>query len=261
MKRDLDLLDPETRLEAIAAVAASPVSPTAQELAALVDCLADERKLVQRRAAECIAALATRGADPRELLRAGLASGPPHARWGAAYALSLIEGPSPIVFDVLVETLASADGDLRWAAAGLLRQAATMFRTDVVDRLTAAAEAVAAPARRMALYALRELDARGARGVSAAERALEATDIELRLAGLAALARLADDGEAAATRIAELVTDHDPRMSRAAAAVLGTLAACPPQALAALRRARISSDGSLRRAAERSLRLLGKDDS
>ena len=80
--------DAEARLRAIAEIAAAdPRQIEAEDLAALVDCLAFPRKAVQRPAAEACAALHAAGAPLRPLLVAALGSGDERLRWGAAYAL------------------------------------------------------------------------------------------------------------------------------------------------------------------------------
>ena len=259
---DLASADARIRLAAIEALAASPAPPTSAEIAALAECLADDRKLVQRRTAECFAGLAERGVAIRDVLRGCLAEGSLHARWAAAYALSLAGFRDREILETLLEVLDVSDGDLRWAAADLLQRAAASDRAWVIDRLNRVAEGEGgASARKMALYSLRTLDVRDARTVSAAERAIGAEDVELRLAALSAYARLSDDRIAAALRLAGLIADADERVRRAAAATVGTLGVRRPEILHALDAARSADDPSLRRAAERSLRLLESADS
>ena len=90
MSHDLLTGSPESRVKAMAALVEAGETPGAAELDALRDCLADPRKLIQRRAAETLAALAARGADVGALLRTAVRGGELNLRWGAAYALSLI---------------------------------------------------------------------------------------------------------------------------------------------------------------------------
>jgi HEAT repeat protein len=258
---DLASADAGIRLAAIEALAASPAPPTSAEIAALADCLADGRKAVQRRAAECLASLAERGVAIRDALRGRLVEGSLGARWAAAYALSLAGFRDHETLETLLEVLGAPDGDLRWAAADLLQRAAASDRAWVIDRLNRVAEGEgSAAARKMAFYALRTLDARDPRTVAAAERAIDAEDMDLRLAALSAYARLCGDRIAAALRIARLIADADERVRRAAAATVGALGVRRPEVLSALDEARASADSSLRRAAERSLRLLETAD-
>ncbi len=246
-----------TRVQALAALADAEGSPTPEERAALLACVVDERSLVQRRAAECCASLARRGVEVEPMLRAGLGDTSWRARWGAAYALAAIDALPFEALDTLLETLGLDNGDLRWAALDLVRRAVARYGRPVIDRLIEAAEHGSAAQRKMALYGLRDLEVREPACVAAAERALAPeADIELRLAGLAALVRLAIDRAAAARCVTRLLDDSDERMRRVAAATVGALGDRSPEVLAALARACAGSDPSMRRAAERSLRLL-----
>jgi HEAT repeat protein len=249
------LLDgpPEARAAAIAALVASHAAPNAAELDALRDCLGDQRKLVQRRAAEAFEALAGRGIEIEGLLQAALQAPDVRLRWGAAYALSRI-GRLPLeALPTLVDVMGLEDGDLRWAASELLKQLAAGARPRVVASLLATAQTPGAQ-RKMALYCLRDLDVAEASEI--AREALSDPHLETRLAALALLAKVHPDPSKAAPLIAALIDDADPRMQRAAAATLGNLAVRTDEVVAVLQRAASSSDPSLRRAAERSLRVL-----
>ncbi len=57
---------------------------------ALTHCLGASRKVIQRRAAEALAASAAHDARVVEKLRAMLSHHDPRARWGAVYALGLV---------------------------------------------------------------------------------------------------------------------------------------------------------------------------
>jgi len=244
---------PEARVAAMAAMVRAPTAPTAAELDALRACLGDDRKLVQRRAAEAFAALSERGVRVGGPLKAALDDPDVRLRWGAAYALSLV-GPVPLTaLPTLLEVMGLDDGDLRWAAADLLKQLANRERAPVVARVLAAA-AAAGPTRKMALYCLRDLAV--PEGFDAALAGLADEHIETRLAALAVIAVVHRDAADAARRIAALIDDADPRMQRAAAGTLGGLGQRCPEVMDALRRAAHGADPSLRRAAERSLRLL-----
>jgi HEAT repeat protein len=249
------LLDgaPADRVAAMAALLQRAPGPEETEIDALCVCLGDASKLVQRRSAEALAALATRGIPIAPRLRDALGADDPRRRWGAAYALALIDALPLDALPLLIDVLGSDDGDLRWAAADLVKRLATDDRAAVVAGLLAAA-AVPGPRRKMALYSLRDLEVPQA--FDAALAALADPHLETRLAALAVLARIHPDPLAAAHRVASLIDDADPRMQRAAAGTLGGLAIRSPDVLEALRRAEQSSDPSVRRAAARSLRLL-----
>jgi HEAT repeat protein len=252
---DAPLLDgsPHARAAAIAALARREAPPSNAELDALTLCLAERSKLVQRRTAEAFAVLAARGIDVGRWLHPALAAVDMHRRWGAVYALSLV-GPLPVAaVPTLVEIIGTPDGDLRWAAADLLKGIAARQRAAVVAALIDAA-CVPGPRRKMALYCLRDLDVGEAVDVADAALADPATDV--RLAALAAVAALDPDRPRVAARIAALVDDADPRMQRAAAGTLGGLGVRSAPVLDALSRAEASDDPSLRRAAIQSkLRL------
>jgi HEAT repeat protein len=244
---------PEARVAAMAALAGRDAPPRAAELDALRDCLGDARKLVQRRAAEAFAALAARGVEVRELLRATLAAPELRQRWGAAYALARAGALSGEALPTLLAVIAVDDGDLRWAAAELLKQLARTDCDAVAAALIAAARRPGA-ARKMALYCLRDLAV--AEAHDAAIDALADAHLETRLAALAVLAKVHRDAGATAARVAALIDDPDPRMRRTAAATLGDLGVRSADVLEALRRAAASDDESLCRAAQRSLARL-----
>ncbi len=253
---DLRAVDAKYRVRALADLQGGGDAPTAEETDALLDCLAHGRKLVQRRAAETCAALIRRGVDIVPPLRAALVAADRRLRWGAAYALSLAGELSPQSLDVLVEVLASDDGDLRWAALDLLKRFAASGREAVVPRLVRLATDGAPQQRKMALYALRDLEVVALEAGRAAAVALRASEIDLRLAGIATLGRLTIDRQQAAASLLALLDDPVGPIRRAAAAALGALGIASPEVVAALQRVRASDDAALRRAAERSLRLL-----
>src|SRR5262245_41317743 len=129
---------PEERAAAIAALSERPTLPSDEELDALRDCLGDARKLVQRRAAEAFAALAGRGVAVEDRIRAALAAGDLSLRWGAAYALAVMRRLPLDALPTLLDVMALDDGDLRWAAADLLKRLAESERTAVIPPLLAA---------------------------------------------------------------------------------------------------------------------------
>ncbi len=227
------------------------------EFEALAECLGDARKAVQRPAAEAFAALAGRGVAVGHVLDAALRSASPRLRWGAAYALSLLGAPPEEAIPVLLEALGVDDGDVRWAAAGIV--VGVRDRPALVDQLVALVRAGNAAQRKMALYCLRDLGARSPAAAAAALAALADEDAGVRLAAMASLPRLVEErGAAAAGLVAALASDEEG-LRRAAAAALGSLGERSETALAALRGAADSPDRALRRAAERSLRMLAAE--
>ena len=249
--------DPEVRRAAIAELA-DRGGATPEELAALADCLGAGRKAVERPAAEAFAALAARGVPVDEILLGALASPLPRRRWGAAFALSLAGDPPAASLPVLLETLGADDGDLRWAAAGIVVRL-QHERAALVESLRALVASGNAAQRKMALYCLRDLEARTPAVEQAVLHALGDADRDVRLAAVATLARLARDRGAAAAKLVHALETGDERVRRAAAAALGALGERSGPVLAALGAASASPDPSLRRAAKGALRQLGTE--
>jgi HEAT repeat protein len=245
----------EVRLAAIAEIAAAGVA-TAAETAALGACLGHERKVVQRRAGEALAALAARGVDVAPLLRAGLAASEFRARWGAAYALALSGPPPPEALPVLLEALGADDGDLRWAAARIV--AGLAKSPALLSDLRTLARAGNAPARKMALYCLRDLDVRDPASEATAVESLRDPDPHVRLAAQATLARVAVDRATAAQYLLAALAEAPIAERRAAAAALGTLGVATRSVLFALHAAADEDDPPLARAARGALRRLGE---
>jgi HEAT repeat protein len=245
--------DEAERRAAVAAVVAQG-GADADELAALVECLGHGRKAIERPAAEAFAVLAGRGVPVRDVLLAALTAPHPRRRWGAAYALSLVGEPPAATLPVLLDTLGADDGDLRWAAAGVVVR--VVDRAAVVDGLGRLLGGSNAPQRKMALYCLRDLGVRTPETERAITGALGDADRDVQLAAMATLARLALDRGAAAARLVRVLETADARLRRAAAAALGALGERSTPVVAALRTAGASGDDSLRRAAEGALRLL-----
>jgi len=226
----------------------------ADTLEALAACLGDARKLIQRRAAETFAALGARGSNVRDVLLRALASDAPRQRWSAAYALSLLGEAPPVTLPTLLEALGSDDGDVRWAAGNIL--ARRRGDTALVDALQQLLGTGNPAQRKMAAYCLRDLDARSPAVERALFAALRDPDTYVRLAVISAFGRLAIDRAAVARGLVDMLADPNASVPRVAAAVLGVLGERSDAVHAALKRASQSADGSLARAAERSLRLL-----
>lgn len=244
----------EDRQAAIAEITAGGPAGDA-ELQALVECLAHPRKVVQRPAADAFAALAIRGIPVRAVLEPALTAAEFGQRWGAAFALSRLGEPPPASVPVLLEALATGDGDVRWAAADILLRVAD--RDDLVERLRSRVASGTAAARKMALYCLRDLDARTPEIEAVVVRALDDAERDVRLAAVSAIARLAlDRAGAAAGLVAVLEEDADERVRRAAAAALGAVGDRSDVVLGALEAASTGDDASLRRAADGALRRL-----
>ena len=149
------------------------------------------------------------------------------------------------------------DGDLRWAAAGIVVR--LRDRAALVGSLCALLASRNATQRKMALYCLRDLETRAPEVQQAVLQALGDADRDVRLAAIATLARLALDRGGAAERLVHALETGDERVRRAAAAALGALGERSAPVLAALGAASASPDPSLRRAAKGALRQLGTE--
>ncbi|HXW83040.1 MAG TPA: HEAT repeat domain-containing protein [Candidatus Binataceae bacterium] len=244
-------------LERLTRESAAPLSDDA--IGALIACLGSVSKTVQRRAAEAIAALASR--DDRLLLavRAALSSESAQARWGAAYALGAIDGALGMESaEALLEALADHDSDVRWSAVELLGRLCRIHPREVAARLMRRAHDGSAVARRMALYCLRDYGTASADLLALLDSAAADSDVFLRLAALSALAKLfarSDaSGDAAAIALRALESDADAGVRRSAAAALGQLASPARGVTDALgRSAAQTADPSLARAAKTAL--------
>ena len=245
------------RARRVAAIhrAAEIAGPTDNLVEALASCLSSPDKLIQRRAAEALAQLHRAHVPVEALLLGALHASDARFRWGAAFALSLLGPLAPAVRPILIENLGVDDGDVRWAAADLLLQSSEGFAgADDLCRLLREGNS---NQRKMSAYCLRRLEQRSAAVQAALSKAVGDHDVGVRLAAVAALARLPFDETAAADGIAALLEDSDAGVRRAAAAALGQLRGLSAGALTALRRAATSEDDSLRRAAAGALGKLG----
>ena len=243
----------EERRAAIAEVATRTRAEPA-ELDALVACLGDAAKAIQRPAADACRALAANGVSVAPLLMIALEAPDPRLRFGAAYALARLGPPPPVALPALLDALALDDGDVRWAAAELVCR--TEPRATVIAGLLPLVRTGNAPQRKMALYCLRDLGASGDEVERAALTALEDADGGVRLAAMATLARIANGRTTVAEKLVRALSATDPRERRAAAAALGDLGVDSVTVRTALETAARGADASLRRAAERSLRKL-----
>src|SRR5262249_9059746 len=109
-----------TALERIAEIAARARADEA-DLSLLLEALGADTKAEQRGPAETVAVLARAGVAVDSLLARALADAAPRRRWGAVYAWSRLGPVPPACVPVLLDALGTADGDLRWAAATIIR--------------------------------------------------------------------------------------------------------------------------------------------
>jgi HEAT repeat protein len=264
---ELNDADLEVRLSAIQRLSANPDLPIPDAtLDALLDCLGANRKIVQRRAAEALAAAASRDTNIVEKLRGALSRPEGRARWGAAYALGLITADGALdlrAMPALLEALSSDDGDIRWAAAELVVRLAATNRDAISDQLISLAREGNLNARKMALYCLRDVGGSREQLLAVAENCCEGRQSLLKMAALSLLTRLADSSDrASALAIRLLENDSDAGVRRCAAVALGHLGNNSTRVLDALKRAATNKDNVfLQRSATRALaRLETRDD-
>lgn len=255
------IADTNRRLARLDEAVRSGATVTNEDTAFLCDLLGDIHKTRQRAAAECLAELARQEPHRGAVLQDQLESVDSRVRWGAAYALSLLDEFPPAAIDTAIDLLGTTDRDLRWAAANLIKRAVGCAESAVLKRLCDAARQGSVVQRRMALYALRDVAGGDVAARGAAQDALAEADVELRLAGLAAFVQLSAEPSAAAERIVGLLEDAEVRIQRAAAAALGSLGCRSKNVMQAIERALASPDHSVRRAAKKSLdRLATRGD-
>lgn len=231
---------------------------TLGDVAFLVGCLGAPTKVVQRRAAEALASLHAAGTPVRDAIEPGLTAPVLRARFGAAYALSRL-GPTPAsCVPILLEALGADDGDLRWAAATILLPAGTAVLLEPLRGLVRGGNA---PQRKMALYCLRDIEPAPTGVEPDLRAALADPEPSVRLAAMAALARLGRDHAAVARALVPLLDDADLGVRRAAAATLGRVGAVDDDVRAGLTRAAAGDDPPLARAAAAALTRLDRSRS
>ena len=256
--------DPSAQLAAIDSILSAPssnVSGTA--LAALIACIGADRKVIQRRAIDAIAALAA-GGDARVVasLKQTMSADNRRARWGAAYALAQIGDDSLAIdaADALCEALGDDDGDIRWAASVLMVRLGRRYRDEIRARVISIASSGNQNARKMALYCIRDLAFAGPDLVAVLEDAVRDANVHIRLAALAVLAKLDDPSEhPAAITLGCLESDPDAGVRRAAAIAMGQVRGSTSRTVPALKIAAASeTDPALARAARSALERLEK---
>lgn len=245
------------RCEAVLlSIAEGRESLTEENLQAVVELLSAGRKSIRRRAAGALTAGLNAGLGEAALgsaLRAPSAT----TRWGAVFASAEAGRTDDVTYAGALEALASEDGDVRWAAAEIVRRL-SLTVDGRGERLAALVSAKSANARKMALYCLRDL---GRIDESMLVKALKDEVVFVRLAALAAASRLGSSGPALRAQIVSLLAeDEEPGVQRAAAAVLGPLAGDDKDAVAALQLASQNADVSLARAARGALERAGEDE-
>jgi HEAT repeat protein len=248
-----------------AACAAAVDDPSAVLLAdALAAALGDPVKAVVRAASDALVAIARRDRGVDSALRRALHGEQPAQRFAAAFTAARLDPPGPRLLPVLVEALASGDGDVRWSAARLLVEAGRAHG-EVLPLLVGLARAGESPlVRRMATFALRELAPDRPEAAEVLLAAARDPDLHVRRAATTAMASLHDPPASVGRHLlAALRSDPDAATRRLAALALGELGAASPAAVPADTAAELDAaarrdeDEDLRRAVARALTRLG----
>lgn len=185
-----------------------------------LDRLEHPDKAVRRRAADSLAAALAGGDIEADSLRPSLTSPSREVRWGVAFALRSSGRRDAALLEAWMEALGNEDGDVRWAAAAIVIEAAR-GEESLRDRLLTLASSGGPLSRKMALFCL---CAAGPRDASPFLAALSDEDSFVRLAALTSLGRLGVRDDDVIGAIAAIGSgDCEPRVRRAAVAVLDRL--------------------------------------
>ncbi|HVH20629.1 MAG TPA: HEAT repeat domain-containing protein [Myxococcota bacterium] len=230
---------------------------------ALCAALADPVKEVAREASASLAKIGARHGGVTTALGAALRGSDPRARLFAALAIGRL-GPPPLkLLPALVDALALADGDLRFAAARLLVDLGRL-EPEVLGMLCALVAGGERPeVRRMAVFALRELAPDREETARALVAASRAGDAALRRAALASFAALRDPDAGVFARLSEaMAAEADPAARALAAGALCELVSAHPERAGADVRSALAAAAAkgplpARRAASRALEQLG----
>lgn len=192
------------------------------DLPRLAGYLGHPRKTLRLHAAGALSATLARSKVDLSFFDVLLASEDVHVRWGAAFAVGRAGAADSRVIDVAMEALGADDGDVRWAAASILVEAARPS-AGIRAQLRALVAGGNARTRKMALLCLCDS---GERDGALYRAALADADPFVRLAALTSLARGGDRSDESLSAISALADgDGDARVQRGAAAVLRRLTA------------------------------------
>lgn len=249
--------DPRARREACAEAAQDPSAVLLVE--SLCDALADGEHSVARAASDALVGIGPRDPELAQRLQPGLRCASRSGRCWAAFTLARLEPPALKLLPVLLDGLELPNRQIRWSSAKLLVELGRL-ETDVLPVLLHFVAGAERPgARRMAVFALRELAPDRSETAQALLAASRCEDLEVRRAALSALAVVFEHTAAAATRLLEaLANDPDPVSRGLAASALGALvrreAPGSEGAVGALRRAADSDPEPLVQRAARAAR-------
>lgn len=178
--------------------------------------------------------------------------------WPIAYVLAHISSPSSLCLRVLGEALGTTDPDIRWAVALLLVRLAKQDH-GIVGLLFDLLKSGSPVQRRMALYCLRDTEAKETAILPALLESLRDPDPLVRVAAVNSLKNWPDVRKDVLDYLRDLfLRDPDPRVRHTTALTLAQLGAPTREIRSALEDASRSEDPRLKRAANAALRLLQK---
>lgn len=220
LRRALRSEDRARRISALKVLEAGAARIDPQTCILLVELLAAPDKESRRRAS---GALTVAAHDPqlRFQIGAALHDGSAERRWGAAFALARADVLDEEVLAAAIDALAMQDGDVRWAAAEVVRRIVDAVPS-LLSRVVDASSDANVVRRKMALYCLRDV---GFTQATPFVSALDSPDAGVRIAALSGLVRAGRLEPATIERMLVcLDRDAEPGVRRAAAATLGRLA-------------------------------------
>jgi HEAT repeat protein len=216
----------------------------------------DKRKI--RSAVDALIALARDSAAIRETLQEHLTDRAGMQRWPVAYILASAHVPSGEILEVLLNTLDTADSDIRWAVLLLLVQ---LGRTDarIPTLVVQLAEAGRPTQRRMALYCLRDLRLEDEIALPAFVKGLKDPEPLVRVAAMIGLKPRPAVSDVVRRQLLDaFLKDPDSRVRSTAAVVMAQLKLVSEEFSAGLEAASRSEDPQIKKAAVAALSILQK---
>jgi HEAT repeat protein len=177
-------------------------------------------------------------------------------RWPIAYVLASLPLPPQSGVQVLIETLDHQDPDIRWAVALLLIRLAKKDR-QILRLLVELASNGTAKQRRMAIYAIRDVESNDEESTATLVNSLRDPDPAVRVAAAASLKKHSGLSEEGKNELLQRFSeDQDPRVRNTAAVTLAYLGAPSEDFLSALTKASASDNAQLKKAATTALTIL-----
>ena len=209
----------------------------------------------RRAAAKLLADLSSERPDLRPVIIERLNSSDRNQRWGAAFALSLMDATPTEAIAVYCEFLGDDDRDCRWAALDILKR--RLYGSEELrQRLLKLLREGSPVEQKMAAYSIRELRWQAPESQQALISSLRCSFHEPQLAALSALSRFFPGSTIVARSILASMEGLSPAGRRAAVVALGALDVRTPEVQEYLQHCARNSDVALKRAAARTQRQL-----